>query len=312
MIRNFQQLQRMAAERKQRSGEKPVVSVANAADREVIAAVKALRDSGMADAILTGRRDEIEDLCLREGLEPLPEIVEAEGEAEAAAAAAALVAGGRAHVLMKGLVNSNVFLKALLNPQQGLRGAGLLCHLAAFEVPGWPKLQFHTDGGMNLFPDLEQKRRILELAVEALHRLGVDEPRVAVLSANEVVNPKVPSSVEAAQLAAWNAEGRIGGCIVEGPMAMDVALSAEAAAHKHIESRIAGDADLFLVPNIEAGNMVGKTLMYCAHAKMAGVILGAACPVVMVSRADNAEAKLNSLALALVLACRRQAAEDVV
>ena len=299
MIRNFQQLQQMAAERKQRSGVKPVVAVANAADREVIAAVKALRDSGMADAILTGRRDEIEELCCREGLEPLPEIVEAEDEAKAAATAVALVHGGRAHVLMKGLVNSSVFLKALLNPQQGLRGEGLLCHLAAFEVPGWPKLQFHTDGGMNLFPDLEQKRRILELAVEALHRLGVDEPRVAVLSANEVVNPKVPSSVAAAQLQAWNAEGRIGGCIVEGPVAMDVALSAEAAAHKHIESRVAGDADLFLVPNIEAGNMVGKTLMYCAHAKMAGVILGAACPVVMVSRADNAEAKLNSLALAL-------------
>lgn len=320
MIENFTQLRGLLP-----AGKKYTVSVAAAEDAEVIRTVKEMYERGIAEAILTGRKAVIQELCVKAGMKELPQIVSAEDEADAARLACELVRSGRAQILMKGQINSSVFLKAVLNPETGLvgsvgsgsasNGAGaggngsdtggndtgrrLLCHLAAFEVPGYPKLQFHSDGGMNLFPDLEDKQKILTTAVEALHRMGIHCPKVAVLSANEAVNPKVQSSVDAAKLQERNRSGKIGGCIVEGPMAMDVALSRDAAEHKHIASEISGDVDLFLVPDIEAGNMVGKTLMYCARAKMAGVILGADSPVIMVSRADNAEAKLNSLALAL-------------
>jgi phosphate butyryltransferase len=199
---------------------------------------------------------------------------------------------------MKGLVNSSVFLKAVLNTTHGLREKDVLSHLAAFEIPGQNRLHFHSDGGMCTFPNLLQKLSITENALTALRAMGYACPKVAILSANETVNPQIPSTADAYTIQKMNESGQISGCIIEGPVAMDVALSKEAAAHKKINSRICGETDLFIVPNIEAGNLVGKTLVYAAKAKMAGVILGATVPVVMTSRSDNAEAKLNSLALA--------------
>ena len=298
MIRNYEELRRKAMHGT--AGENGyVVSVANAADREVIETIKELRRLEIADAILTGNRAVIEKMCREIGLEPIPEIVEADGEVEAAEKAVRLVRDGRAHVLMKGLVNTSTFLRAVLNPDWGVRGEGLLCHLGCFEIPSWPKLQFHTDAGMIPAPTVEQKRQMIDQSVEVLKKLGIDEPKVAALCANEIVNPKMPATVEAAQLQKWNEEGVITGCIVEGPIALDVALSKRAADHKKIESRIAGETDLFVMPDIEAGNLVGKTLMFLAGAKMAGIILGAKCPIVLVSRSDNAEAKINSLAFAL-------------
>ena len=298
MIKNFEELRQLAlGGAKERGGY--VVSVANAADREVIETVKELRALGIAEAILTGERAVIENMCREIGLDPLPEIVEASGEADAAEQAVRLVSGGRAHVLMKGLVNTSTFLRAVLNPDWGLRGDGLLCHLGAFDIPSWNKIQFHTDAGMIPAPTVDQKKQMIKQAVAVLNRLGIEEPKVAALCANEVVNPKMPATVEAAQLQKWNEEGEITGCIVEGPIALDVALSREAADHKKLPSKIAGETDLFLMPDIEAGNLVGKTLMFLAGAKMAGIILGAKCPIVLVSRSDNAEAKVNSLAFAL-------------
>ncbi|MBQ2271079.1 MAG: phosphate butyryltransferase, partial [Firmicutes bacterium] len=241
----------------------------------------------------------IEGMCEELGLDPIPEIVDAEGEADSAEKAVRLVREGRAHVLMKGLVNTSTFLRAVLNPDWGVRGEGLLCHLGAFDIPSWPKIQFHTDAGMIPAPTVDQKKQMIKQAVEILNRLGIEEPKVAALAANEVVNPKMPATVEAAQLQKWNEEGEITGCIVEGPIALDVALSRQAAEHKKLPSKIAGETDLFVMPDIEAGNLVGKTLMFLAGAKMAGIILGAKCPIVLVSRSDNAEAKVNSLAFAL-------------
>ena len=203
---------------------------------------------------------------------------------------------------MKGMVNSSDFLRAVLHPECGLRTDRLLCHLAAFEVPGDKKLVFHTDGGMNVAPTLAEKKDIVRSSLRALADLGIDCPKVAVLAANEVVSPKMPATVDAQALMEMNRRGELGPAIVEGPMAMDVALSREAAAHKGIKSRIAGDVDLFVVPGIEAGNILGKALIHCAGAQSAGVILGATRPVVMVSRADSAAAKLNSIALACCLA----------
>lgn len=298
MIRNFEELRQKALNRNN-GGAARVVSVANAADREVIETVKELRRLGIAEAILTGERAVIEGMCEELGLDPIPEIVDAEGEADSAEKAVRLVREGRAHVLMKGLVNTSTFLRAVLNPDWGVRGEGLLCHLGAFDIPSWPKIQFHTDAGMIPAPTVDQKKQMIKQAVEILNRLGIEEPKVAALAANEVVNPKMPATVEAAQLQKWNEEGEITGCIVEGPIALDVALSRQAAEHKKLPSKIAGETDLFVMPDIEAGNLVGKTLMFLAGAKMAGIILGAKCPIVLVSRSDNAEAKVNSLAFAL-------------
>ncbi|MCL2492603.1 MAG: bifunctional enoyl-CoA hydratase/phosphate acetyltransferase [Clostridiales bacterium] len=279
------------------------VAIAAAADAEVLEAVCMMLKEGFAEPILFGDAVKIAKLAETAGLDSAAlRVVDEPDGAAAALRAAKSVRDGEAEVLMKGLVNTSDFLRAVLDGENGIRGESLLSHLAAFETPGCPRLIIQTDGGMNLYPTLDEKVGILKNAVEALHRLGVECPKVAALSANEAVNPKMVSSVDADALAKMNTAGEIEGCIVEGPVALDVALSADAAKRKKIESRIAGETDLFLVPNIDAGNIMGKTLVCCTHAKMAGVVLGAKAPIVLVSRSDNAESKLNSLALACALA----------
>jgi len=297
MLENYNNLKK-----KLMTGPKRMVAIAAAADAEVIEAVFLMRKEGFADAILVGDAKKIRSLAGTAGLDP--ESLRIENEQDDAAAAvrsAKLVRDKEADVLMKGLVNTSDFLRGVLDKETGIRGEGILSHFAAFETPGQPRLIIQTDGGMNLYPTLEEKVKILNNAIEALHKLGVGRPKIAALSANEAVNPKMVSSTDADALMKMNASGEIPGCIIEGPIALDVALSAEAAKHKKIESRIAGETDLYLVPNIDAGNIMGKTLVCLARAKMAGVVLGAKAPIVLVSRSDNAESKLNSLALACSL-----------
>jgi Phosphotransacetylase len=289
---NFSDLRKRIGQMKKRT-----ISVAAAEDSEVIRTLKTVTEQGLAQCILVGDRERIEKLMKDEGLEQA-EIIHVTDPREAAFEAAFLVRKGLADVLMKGLVNSSDFLKAVLDHEKGLTTNKTLSHLAVFEVPNYPKLQFHSDGGMNLYPDLTVKKAIIENSLEALKKIGMEEPKVAILTANEAVNPKMPSTVDAAELVSLNQKGEFLPCIMEGPISLDVALSKEAARHKGIRSEISGDTDLFIVPNIDAGNMIGKALIYCAEAKMAGVILGAKCPVVMTSRAENAEGKLNSIILA--------------
>lgn len=277
--------------------EKRIIAVAAAQDPEVIKTIKEMTEQGIAKAVLVGKQTEIEKIMKDENLRKT-EIINVSDPIEAAGEAAYLVKQGKADVLMKGMVNSSDFLKAVLDHERGLKTGKTLSHLAVFEVPAYHKLQFHSDGGMNLYPDLMTKKAIIENSLEALEKIGLMSPKVAVLTANEVINPKMPSTVDAAELVNMSRKGEFLPCIMEGPIAMDVALSKEAAQHKGIMSEISGDTDLFIVPNIDAGNMIGKTLMYCADAKMAGVILGAKSPIVMTSRAENAEGKLNSIILA--------------
>ena len=296
-MKNYQEIKERLV-----GGPKRTVAIAAAADAEVIEAAGRMIAEGFAEPILVGDSEKIKALAGAAGLDlPGLRIVDEPDDASAALLAASLVRSGEADALMKGLVNTSDFLRGVLDKERGIRGEGILSHMAAFETPGYPRLIIQTDGGMNLYPALEEKVKILVNAVGALHKLGVGCPNVAALSANEAVNPKVASSVDADALAKMNAEGGITGCYVEGPIALDVALSAEAARHKRIESRIAGETDIFLVPNIDAGNIMGKTLVCLAGAKMAGVVLGAKAPIVLVSRSDNAESKLNSLALACAL-----------
>ncbi len=279
---------------------KMTVAVAGAADAEIIKLTSMLRSEGLGDAILVGDKKIITKLCAEEGLNDV-RTVAASSDEEAAALAVKLVHDGEADVLMKGLMNTSVYLHAVLDKTNGLRTGRLLCHFAAFEIPGQNRLHFHSDTAMCPAPDLEQKKQIIISCTEALHRLGYEEPKVAVLAANEKVDPRVQAGVDAAELQRFNEAGEVTGCLVEGPVAMDVALSREVAAHKHIESRVSGEADLFIFPDIHSGNITGKVLTCVAGAKTAGVVLGAAAPIVLVSRAENAEAKFNALLLSCAL-----------
>lgn len=261
-----------------------------------------VHDAGFASAILVGDRELIEPMAQKLGFPASTEIIHEPEPAKAALQAVSLVRSGRAQVLMKGLINSADFLKAVLNPGVGLRTERILSHLVAFEIEGQEKLVFHTDSGINIAPSLQDKKEIVINAMLALRAMGITEPRVAILAANEVVNPKMPATVDARALMEMSLAGELPPGIVEGPIAMDVALNPEAARHKGIKSRVSGEVDIFVHPNIESGNIAGKTLLYYTRTRMAGVILGAAAPVVMTSRAETADGKFNSIALACIQA----------
>lgn len=294
VIKSFRQLRQNLSQ----NNKKNTVVIAAAQDEEIVLMIKEMYETGIAKTILVGDVSKINPMLKKLGFGYPLEIIDEPDDKKAALLASDIVRKKQADILMKGLVNSSDFLKAVLDKEHGIRSNQILCHLAAFEIPGFNKLAFHADGGMNLYPSLEEKKQIVLTTVEALQNMGIKKPKVAVLAANEVETPKMPATMDAAVLRRMNENGEIPGCIIEGPIAMDVALSKEAAEHKKIKSVVSGTVDLFVVPNIDAGNMVGKTLIYCAKAKMAGVILGATNPIVMTSRSDNAEGKMNSLALA--------------
>ncbi|MPM46116.1 Phosphate acetyltransferase [bioreactor metagenome] len=220
---------------------------------------------------------------------------------KAAAKAVELVSKGEAQFLMKGILGTADLLKAVLNKEAGLKTSNLLSHVMIYEVPTYHKLLFLTDGGMVPYPELKDKIGIINNAVKVAHSLQIEKPMVAPICAVEVVNPSMQATLDAAALATMNKRGQIKGCIIDGPLALDNAISKEAAHHKGIVSEVAGETDILLVPNIEAGNFLGKSLTYFAQAESAGVIVGAKCPVVLVSRADSAKSKLYSIALGAVL-----------
>ncbi|MDR2167916.1 MAG: phosphate butyryltransferase [Clostridiales bacterium] len=216
-----------------------------------------------------------------------------------AAEAVSLIKEGRGDVLMKGGIATGDLLKAVVNRENGIGLGGLMSHIAAFECPNYHKLLFITDGGMVPNPDLEQKAQILTNALRFMRSLGYNNPKVAALAAAESVNPKMPETAEAAELMRRAAAGEFGACTLEGPISFDLAISPESAALKGYESQISGKTDLMLTPNIAAGNILGKTLIYLANSTMAGCILGAKVPIILTSRGATTQEKLLSLALAL-------------
>lgn len=297
MLRNFQDVLAKAA-----TCGRIKISVAVAQDKDVLQSLKLAHDAGLVEPILVGDAAVIRPLLAEIGLPEGTTIVDEPDIHTAALAAVALAHNGVAQVVMKGLVNTSDFLKAVLNAEVGLRTGRLLSHLAAFEVPGEPRLIFHTDGGMNISPSLAEKKDILVNAMLMLQSLGISQPNVAVLTANEQINPKMPATMDAKALSEMSLAGELPAGIVEGPIALDVAISPEAAKHKGLTSRISGQVDLFLMPNIETGNTMGKSLLYYARAKMAGVVLGATHPIVLTSRSETPEGKLYSIALATLAA----------
>ncbi|TYO73042.1 phosphate butyryltransferase [Rossellomorea marisflavi] len=283
--------------------ENATVAVAAAEDKEVLKAVSMAVEHGMAEFLLFGDREKIEQV-MEESQRDLLEsarikIIHSPSVQNAAELAVQAVNKKEADVLMKGHVSTSVLLKAVLNKEWGLRTGNVLSHAAAFEVEGFEKLVFVTDAAMNISPDLGQKAQIIQNTVSVARSIGIDQPKVAPLAAVEVINPQMQATLDAAALTVMNQRGQIKDCLVDGPLALDNAVSSIAARQKGIVSEVAGEADILLVSTIEAGNVLYKSLMYFAGAKVAAVISGATAPIVLTSRSDLAESKLYSLALAI-------------
>ncbi|MEA3422958.1 MAG: phosphate butyryltransferase [Bacillota bacterium] len=300
MIKNFNDVLLIAKER----GPKKI-AVACAQDGDVLKAVNDANLKGIVDAVLIGDKEKIESICSKENIDISKyEIVDIKDNAEASLKAVELVSSGKAHMVMKGLVDTAVILKAVLNKEVGLRTGNALSHVAVFDVPTYHKLLLVTDAAMNIAPDLETKRQILENSLVVSRALDIEEAKVGVIAAKEKVNPKMPATVDAGELVKMNESGEITGCIVGGPFAVDNAVSKEAAKIKGINHPAAGDVDIMLCPTIEAGNVLYKTLAFLSNAQSAGIIVGAKAPVILTSRADSEEAKLNSIALAVLMAAK--------
>lgn len=299
MLKNFSDLIE-----KVRSVPPRTVSVAVAQDEAVLTAVRDAAALGFIKPILVGDEAEIRRIAGKIGFTGF-EVVHRADETEAVRAAVELVRAHKADVLMKGLVNTAVYMRGILNREYGLRTGRLLSLLAVYELPQYHKLIYCSDSGVNVAPDLAQKKDILTNALLAMKNLGFERPKVAMLTANEMVDPKVQATVDAAALVEMVNNGQVPSCIAEGPVAFDVAFDAHSAAHKGIDSKIAGDVDLLLFPNIEAGNIMGKSWLQFNGAKWAGIILGAAAPAILGSRSDTPEIKINSIAMACLAAEQR-------
>lgn len=282
----------------------PIVAVAEAADLEVLGAVQSAVVRGLATFILFGDENKMRRMMTENFSQLLStdkiRIHHTVDAAHAALESVKAVSNGQAHVLMKGNLPTSVILKAVLNREYGLRTGKVLSHVAAFEVTGYNRLLFVTDAAMNVAPDLETKAQIIRNAVATAQACGVARPIVAPLAAIETINPAMVPTTDAAALVMMNKRGQINDCVIDGPLALDNAVSIEAAAQKGLTGETAGKADILLVPNIEAGNILYKSLMYFANAKVGAIIQGATAPIVLTSRADTAESKLYSLALAIL------------
>lgn len=286
--------------------DNPTVAIAAASDQEVLKAVEYSLEKSLATFILFA--DEKKLLPLLEQHFPNMKnheniiIRHTTSNEEAALEAVKSVSSGEAHVVMKGNLPTATILKAVLHKEFGLRTGNVLSHVAAFEVPGYDKLFFVTDAAMNIAPELKEKVQIIDNAVQAARACGVEQPVVAPLAAVETINPAMQPTLDAASLVLMNQRGQIKNCVVDGPLALDNAISLEAAAQKGLKSPTAGKADILLVPNIESGNILYKSLIYFAQAKVGAIIQGAKAPIVLTSRADSAESKVYSLALAILAA----------
>lgn len=280
------------------------VAVAVAQDSAVLEAVKAAKERKIADAILVGDEDKIKEIAasMNMSLDGF-EIIDEKDNYTAALKAVELVHTGQADMYMKGLIDTKSFLKSVLDKEVGLRTGKTLSHVCVFEIEGIDHLLFLTDVAFMTYPTLEEKVHIVENTVDVCHACGIPSPKVAPLAAVEVVNPKMPVTLDAEALTKMCEEGKITGCVIDGPLSLDLAIDPEAAKHKGAEGRkIVGDADILLFPDIHAGNLVYKCLVHTAKVKNGNILTGTKAPVILTSRSDDFETKVNSLALGAVVA----------
>jgi phosphate acetyltransferase len=287
-------------------------AVAHPCDDASLGAVVEAAEAGIITPILVGPAEKIRRAAKESGLDIAPyEIVDAPHSHAAAAGAVELVRLGRATLLMKGSLHTDELMSEVVKRETGLRTARRISHVFMMDVPTYHKVFAITDAAINIFPSLEDKVDILQNAIDFFVALGRQRPKVAILSAVETINPKIPSTIEAAALCKMAERGQIRGGILDGPLAFDNAISAEAARIKKIDSPVAGDPDIMLVPGLEAGNMLVKNLTFLSRADGAGVVLGARVPIILTSRADNQRTRMASCAVAALYANARAALAGV-
>jgi len=305
MINTFDQLIE-AAKKMTRHQARPIrIAIAAGNDKAALEAIQDAKKMKIADGLLVGNKDLIFQTLDELNIDRNEfEIIETDGEAEICRQTIQTIHDGVAEIILKGKVKTATLLKSVMDAEHGLRTGRLISDTFVFEWLNRPepnKLMIITDGGFNLAPDLNQKIQILENAVQVMHSLGNPNPKVAVLSAVETVNPSLQSSVDAAILAKMNERGQIKGCIVDGPLALDNAISLESAQQKGIQSSVAGKADILLFHNIESANLTAKATTYFAKLRLAHATMGAKAPVLIPSRSDSADAKLLTLALNVII-----------
>jgi phosphate butyryltransferase len=297
-IKNLAQLTELAQQRGPLT-----LAVAAAHELRVLEAVRAATDAGIVRPILIGNEVQVRRIANAHSisLEGFT-IVNSEEIHEAAAQAVKLVHDGQAQVLMKGRLETADLLRAALNKQYGLRTGALLSVVSIVQIPGFDRLIFLSDGGIVIKPTLDQKVEIVQNIINVARKLGVEQPKVAVLASLDMVSPAIPATIDAANLSKMADRGQISGGYVDGPLGFDAAISPAVAEAHGLKGPVAGHADILIVPNIEAGNVLAKALVYFAHAEAASVVVGASAPIVITSRADSAATKLASIALSVVLA----------
>lgn len=281
---------------------KPVVAVAAADDKVVLEAIKEMNQHGFGRAILVGNTQKIHNIAKEIGLD-LEEnmVLDAPNSERAAALAVQCVRDGEADIIMKGLLQTKTYLKAILNKDYGLRTGKTLTAVTGFFIPKLGRMILASDCGMIVQPTLEEKVTEINDAVTLARALQCEKPLVSCLSAVETVNTNMPDGIDAAILSKMNQRGQITGCVVDGPLSLDLSISPESAMHKGVNSPVAGKADILIMPNIQAGNIFWKSMTFLAGAQSGAVIMGAAKPAVLTSRADSSEAKVNAIAMAMIL-----------
>lgn len=273
------------------------VAVVCAHDEHTLEAVQRAEQDQLVTSVLIGDKSKIEAILEKLNFDKKDAIIHVDGDAQCAEHAVSLIHSGEVDFLMKGKIQTADLLKAVVDKEKGLRTGRVMSHVVFNEIPNYHKLLVLTDGGMMMYPDLDKKKQICENAVETLITLGYKKPKVAALAAVETVNPKMQETVDADALKRMNLENEITDCIIEGPISYDLTMSKASAEIKGFESPVTGDADIVLVPNITVGNVLGKSLIYSAGAKMAGFIVGAKVPIVLTSRGSSSEEKYLSLVL---------------
>ncbi len=297
MIKHLSQLVDLAKDKRKRK-----IAVAAAGDHHVLEAISNAVKEGIVEPILIGDTEKIKGIAkeINFDLKGI-EIFDEQDNYKASLMATRMIGEGKAEILMKGLVSSGILLKAVLNKEYGLRKGSVLSHVAVFESPYYHKLLGVTDAAMNVNPDLMEKIAIIKNAVEVFHGIGNKNPKVAIVGSVETVNPKMEATMHAATISMMNYRKQITGCIIDGPLAIDGAVSKRAAELKGIESHVAGDVDIILAPDIDGGNILYKAMAFLGGATSAAVIMGAKVPIVLTSRGDTERSKFLSIALAAAI-----------
>jgi len=300
-VKNFQELIETA---KGNAPKKCVVVAAE--DKTVLEGVKMAQVLGLIRPVLVGNKDSITRIARELSLDTHTCEIHHEAQEDKALQKAISLVKAHGDILMKGMLSSSSFLKGVLDKKLGLRTGNILSHIAALEIPGYHKLLFMSDGGMNPELNLQARIKIIDNAVTTLHALGIQNPKIGLIAASETPHPDMPETIDAVSIVKLNRDNTIKNCIIEGPFGFDVAVSKRAAEIKKISSMVAGDVDFLLMPNISAANIWAKGLIYFAGAKAAGMVVGAQRPIIMLSRADDPATKLNSIALGVTISTQNK------